>query len=528
MAATIDDLLKVSDQETLWTRMGIDAQLRAKRLGKGYRQKDLGESCERFVESIFREICLEAASVHINGKLRISASIDSVSNVVYYDNAVGALSESFFSITGPEIMGDGNLLAVPVSFKGTNYGVALFGSKQFTPDDISVILDCSYDFSQHVENVGEIPILRDLVNTDALTGLYSKRKLGEDYSRMVDSWKTQGQHFGLIFADLDLFKDINTRFGHVAADEILTKVAEIMQSCVRPSDGIYRFGGEEFVFLLPGATPSAVEERAREVSNKLRAERFVVDGREVPELTMSFGHLSTQEENLARYGDNLISIANERLLLAKGFGRDVIVSNIKLDIETGIAGMPSFLPELGNKLAQCNRSFNRGEDYQSIAVLIFDVVHFSELIQQIGNKQAWDVFKDVAKWLFSERSRFDYVARVYNRDNLIVSLSSIVPVNEFYGAARSVAEEYLGKLRQLKIASGGKLLALDYAVGGVVYNPGTLPASELVVKPKVLFRRALVNVEAASKLQERIVIEKYAPPSQQLSLDPFYQWSARP
>ncbi|MBN1544902.1 GGDEF domain-containing protein [Candidatus Woesearchaeota archaeon] len=517
MSFTIDDVLRVSDQETLWKSMPDKAQVRAKVLGKGYRQRDIGESAERFAESLFRSTCLNSAAVCLNGKLDIYARIDTSSDVVVYDSSSHLDDVSLLSLDFPAFLNGGRRIAVPVAYRGARYGVAVFDSFNFPLEDVMVIRDCCFDFAQHTDNVWEIPILRDLVNTDSLTGVCSKRKLGVDYPQFVSNWRNLGQNFGLIFADLDLFKDINTHYGHGGGDDVLKNIAGTMRSCVRSADLIYRFGGEEFVFILPGASPSVTEERAREISDRIRYERFIVGDRQLPELTVSLGHVSTSEEGLE--SDDFMNIANERMLLAKGYGRDVIVSNIKFDIATGIAGMPSFLSNLENKLAQCNRSHSNGSR-SAAAVLVFDVVHFSELIQRLGNRPAWDVFSDVAKWFFSERPAFDYVARVYNRDNVVVSLSS-PDTERFYDAVCELGRAYLHRLKSLSLRSGGKDLSLDFAVGGVVYDPSSVSADYEVKNPRHLFHIAMKKVEKACERPERWVIEKYHKPSQQLLLGPF-------
>ncbi|MBU2561738.1 MAG: GGDEF domain-containing protein [Nanoarchaeota archaeon] len=517
MSFTIDDILQVSDQEMLWKHMPDKAQVRAKVLGKGYRQRDIGESSERFVESLFRSLCLNSAVVCLNGKLDIYAGIDSSSDVVVYDSSSHLDDPSLFSLDSPARINGGRRIAVPVAHRGSRYGVAVFDSFSFPLEEVMVLRDCCFDFAQHTDNVWEIPILRDLVNTDSLTGVYSKRKLGVDYPQFVSNWRNLGQDFGLIFADLDLFKDINTRYGHGCGDAVLRNIAETMRSCVRSADLIYRFGGEEFVFILPGASPSVTEERAREISDRIRYERFVVGGRQLPELTVSLGHVSTSEDGLE--SDDFMNIANERMLLAKGYGRDVIVSNIKFDIATGIAGMPSFLSSLENKLAQCNRSYSNGKR-SSLAVLVFDVVHFSELIQNLGNRPAWDVFSDVAKWFFSERVAFDYVARVYNRDNIVVSFSS-GGKEHFYDDVCELGHAYLEKLKSIRLVASGSDLNLDFAVGGVVYDPSCVDAEYEVRNPRHLFHIAMKKVEKACVRPDRSVIEYYHRPSQQLLLGPF-------
>ena len=100
---------------------------------------------------------------------------------------------------------------------------------------------------------------------DALTGLYNRRAMEEFVKVEVNKAMREGSGFGLIVIDLDNFKDINDTYGHVVGDEALKHVAKILQSVVRKSDLVGRWGGDEFVVLLPTSDMSRVEKVSKRI-----------------------------------------------------------------------------------------------------------------------------------------------------------------------------------------------------------------------------------------------------------------------
>ena len=107
--------------------------------------------------------------------------------------------------------------------------------------------------------------LREAARVDPLTGIANRLRLGEDLEMVAGRDVKRGDGAALMI-DIDRFKDYNDRHGHLAGDSVLRLVAETLAGNSRPSDRVYRFGGEEFIVLLPGATiidALAVAERQR-------------------------------------------------------------------------------------------------------------------------------------------------------------------------------------------------------------------------------------------------------------------------
>lgn len=97
--------------------------------------------------------------------------------------------------------------------------------------------------------------LKDLERSlyqDALTGVGNRKFAEVRLSELMGAWRDHGQPFGVLFVDIDHFKQVNDTYGHQTGDKIIQLVARTLQNGLRPTDRVFRFGGEEFLCLLPG------------------------------------------------------------------------------------------------------------------------------------------------------------------------------------------------------------------------------------------------------------------------------------
>ena len=125
-----------------------------------------------------------------------------------------------------------------------------------------------------------------LARMDALTGLANRRMLMETLSREIIRAERLQQSLSLIFADLDHFKPINDQFGHLAGDQVLARLGLVLQSQLRPYDTAARYGGDEFVLLLPGSSMAA----AIDIADRIRKSISTLNVPECPrQITISLG-----------------------------------------------------------------------------------------------------------------------------------------------------------------------------------------------------------------------------------------------
>jgi len=98
---------------------------------------------------------------------------------------------------------------------------------------------------------------RNAAFTDPLTGALNRRGFDQAYAAEVARVRRRGGHLALVMIDLDDFKMLNDRYGHLAGDRALAHLVSVLHSTMRPTDVLCRFGGEEFIMLLPDATVEA-------------------------------------------------------------------------------------------------------------------------------------------------------------------------------------------------------------------------------------------------------------------------------
>jgi diguanylate cyclase (GGDEF)-like protein len=110
--------------------------------------------------------------------------------------------------------------------------------------------------------------------TDALTGLGNRLRMNEDLATARSRAARYGHRYSIAICDVDRFKDYNDAYGHLAGDDVLRQVARQLRQQLRTGDSVYRYGGEEFVVLLP-------EQDAREATDALERIRAAIEGTEI-------------------------------------------------------------------------------------------------------------------------------------------------------------------------------------------------------------------------------------------------------
>lgn len=163
---------------------------------------------------------------------------------------------------------------------------------------------------------------RNLSLTDSLTGLFNSRYLHERLPAEIERANRYGRPLSLLVLDCDNFKSINDRYGHLEGDKVLMSLAEVIGLCLRRSDSAFRYGGEEFVALLPEAGEQASMALANRLREMFANQKVLAATGEEIRCTVSIG--------VSRYvpGDtetSLIRRADEACYSAKGQGKNCVV-----------------------------------------------------------------------------------------------------------------------------------------------------------------------------------------------------------
>ncbi len=156
---------------------------------------------------------------------------------------------------------------------------------------------------------------------DPMTGLFNRSYLADALSGEISRSKRQGSEFSMIFLDLDNFKDVNDRYGHLAGDLVLTRIADMIRSEKRIEDTVARYGGEEIVMLLPGTSKVNALVKAERIRHKVESNVFSHMKKSF-RVTVSAGVASYPKD--ATTGMELMDCADKALYRAKAGGKNRI------------------------------------------------------------------------------------------------------------------------------------------------------------------------------------------------------------
>jgi diguanylate cyclase (GGDEF)-like protein/PAS domain S-box-containing protein len=230
---------------------------------------------------------------------------------------------------------DGGYVSVPLVAQGETLGllhVEAHGQPSPAPqrppaDPLEILARQATAVSERLSlalaNLRLREILRKQSVRDPLTGLFNQRFMQETLAReLSDATRKQTCLVVAIF-DVDRFKDFNDRFGHDAGDLVLRTVSGIVQSRVRLSDVPCRYGGDEFVVILPEAVPDIVRARMESIRREIESLALPYRDQEITHITVSIGIALFPAHGAST--DELLRAADQALYRAKREGRDRVV-----------------------------------------------------------------------------------------------------------------------------------------------------------------------------------------------------------
>ncbi len=222
---------------------------------------------------------------------------------------------------------DGYGLAAPFERDGEVEGTLAVGRRglEFLEHERDVFLYLLSRASESIENISEHERVSEQAVTDELTGLPNNRSFRETIDREAARAERFKHNLSLIIIDLDDFKQVNDRYGHLQGDEVLRKMGEILESEPRAIDEPARYGGEEFIVALPETGSDGAVELAERIRARLEDEEIEsVDGGKPLRVTASFG-TATMPAAAANVHD-LFEAADVALYEAKRQGKNRVVT----------------------------------------------------------------------------------------------------------------------------------------------------------------------------------------------------------
>ena len=172
-------------------------------------------------------------------------------------------------------------------------------------------------------NVRHRTTLREESVHDELTGLFNRRYMDETLDRELRRATREGGGVGLIMGDIDHFKTYNDTLGHAAGDAVLRTIGNFLRGAVRGEDVVCRFGGDEFVIILPKAGLEDTRRRADGLRKQLAGLDWAASGSALPTVTLSLGVAAFPEHGVSP--DQLLMAADKALYRAKAAGRDRVM-----------------------------------------------------------------------------------------------------------------------------------------------------------------------------------------------------------
>lgn len=216
----------------------------------------------------------------------------------------------------------GNAFTFPIITNGVVTGILVFvplADHCCSDSDISFL----YHAANHLTTVLlAFHRIRELAVRDELTGLYNRHHLQDELPGIWHMAARYGFSAAVMIMDIDHFKLVNDNYGHIAGDQVLKELGQIVRAVCRSSDLIARYGGDEVVIVLPDADPGSLGKLARRLIEAVRAHTFCMGSHEL-RCTVSLGAAGSRTKDGSMVSsETLLARADEALYVAKRNGRD--------------------------------------------------------------------------------------------------------------------------------------------------------------------------------------------------------------
>jgi len=219
-----------------------------------------------------------------------------------------------------------SVVCVPLKCKGKVLGVIELVNKisrgQFSEEDLFVLTTLADYAAIALENAQYFNKVKELTITDDVTKLYNSRYMHDYLEQELRRSQRYGMDLSIIFLDLDYFKSVNDTHGHLIGSRLLREIAAVILGCLRNVDIAIRYGGDEFVIILPSTPKVNAVRVAERIRNSLKNSSFLQsEGLKIKQ-TASFGVASFPAD--ANNKLDLIRMADKAMYLIKNSSRDGI------------------------------------------------------------------------------------------------------------------------------------------------------------------------------------------------------------
>lgn len=232
-----------------------------------------------------------------------------------------------------------SLIAIPIRIEQDVCGVLELINRRhataYSPEDRNLLEIFAGYLSVSIQNVLDGRLAQEIAKRDNLTGLFNDRYLHIALAQAVTDCRAQGQDLAVIFLDLDFFKRVNDTHGHLAGSQVLREVGHLLRRIVSASEAISaRYGGDEFVLVIPGCSLEGAADLAEEIREELLKTTFCSEPGDIQTeplhltgITCSLGvaslrrHLNDETSD-EQAKNTLLRLADAAMYVAKETGRN--------------------------------------------------------------------------------------------------------------------------------------------------------------------------------------------------------------
>ena len=250
------------------------------------------------------------------------------------------LNEDFnkFTFSREEVSGKNFIIFRIGSLKSQNVYGLFEETAEIDNDLLSLFTIFMTNISKGWTILDELKKVENLIHIDDVTGLYNQRKLLKDLDMAISRYKELKEEFSILFIDIDHFKQVNDGHGHLVGTHLLTAMGDLLKKTLRESDLIYRYGGDEFVMLIPDVGHEIGRVIGDRVLSSVKKEIFKIQSQKDKfktdkfNLSVSIGVATYPKD--ASNKEDILSIADRMMYEAKQGGRGRVCYTSDLLSET--------------------------------------------------------------------------------------------------------------------------------------------------------------------------------------------------